>query len=252
MSYSIAAVTTCHAAGWEQYGRRMAKTWVDNWPVPLWVYGEGFRAADDTFVQQSSDLHKVAPWLAKFKAEHPYKRPGVYDYRFDAARFAHKVAAVVAAAEACLFDYLIWVDADTVTHQPVPMEFVEFLLPQGDEYIAWLDRRHKYPECGFFILNCRHPRHAALIAAFKDAYTTGSLFKMAEWHDSYVLEQLVLGMGLLTRSLSGEAGYKTSHPFINGPLGAYMDHLKGPRKNVGRSHARDIKVARTEPYWSKK
>ena len=75
---------------------------------------------------------------------------------------------------------------------------------------------------------------------------------MAEWHDSYVIQQLVEGMGLKTKSLSGPEGFKTSHPFVNGPLGAYMDHLKGPRKAMGRSQARDLKVQRAEPYWRKK
>lgn len=246
---TIAAVTTCHLEGWKKYGRRMAGAWCQHWPVPLRVYGEGFH---DPGRYASEDLHAAAPWLASFKHKHPYKRLGAYDYRFDAARFAHKVAAVVHAAEECATDYLIWVDADTVTHQDVPEEFVRSLLPTGDEYIAWLDRRNKYPECGFFILNCRHPRHAEFISALRAAYVTGSLFKMAEWHDSYVIQQLVEGMGLKTRSLSGPEGFKTSHPFINGPLGAYMDHMKGPRKTMGRSQARDLKVQRAEPYWRKK
>lgn len=247
----ILAVSTCHKEGWKQYGRRMVDTWMMNWPVPLAFFGEGFAPADDASIMLLPDLTAVA-WLQEFKRQHPYKRTGPYDYRFDAARFAHKIAAILEADESRILDFLIWVDADTVTHTAVPPEFVESLLPQGDEYIAWLDRKGKYPECGFFILNCRHPRHAEFIAALRSAYVTGSLFKMAEWHDSYVIQQLVEGMGLKTRSLSGPDGFKTSHPFVNGPLGAYMDHMKGPRKTMGRSQARDLKVVRPEPYWRKK
>jgi len=247
----ILAVSTCHLEGWKKYGRRMVDTWTMNWPVPLAFFGEGYAPADDAFVCREVDLNAVV-WLQEFKRRHPYKRPGSYDYRFDAARFAHKVAAVLEADDSRILDFLIWVDADTVTHTPVPMEFIDALLPKGDEYIAWLDRKGKYPECGFFILNCRHPRHAEFISALRAAYVTGSLFKMAEWHDSYVIQQLVEGMGLKTRSLSGQEGFKTSHPFVNGPLGAYMDHMKGPRKTMGRSQARDLKVQRAEPYWRKK
>lgn len=246
----ILAVSTCHLEGWKKYGRRMVETWVMNWPVPLAFYGEGFAPADEDFIEYMPDLNSIA-WLQEFKRKHPYKPKGAYNYRFDAARFAHKVAAVLEANESRSLDYLIWVDADTTTHTPVPVEFIYGLLPEGDEYIAWLDRKGKYPECGFFILNCRHPRHAEFIAALRSAYVTGSLFKMAEWHDSYVIQQLVEGMGLKTRSLSGKAGFNTSHPFINGPLGAYMDHMKGPRKQAGRSSVRDLKVERTETYWSK-
>jgi len=245
----ILAVSTCHLEGWKKYGQRMADTWTLNWPVPLAFFGEGFAPSDDAFIHRMSDLNGVA-WLQEFKRQHPYKPKGAYNYRFDAARFAHKVAAVLEAASMAS-EHLIWVDADTVTHTPVPMSFIDSLLPRGDEYIAWLDRKGKYPECGFFILNCQHPRHREFLTALRAAYATGSLFKMAEWHDSFVIQQLVEGMGLKTRSLSGKAGFNTSHPFINGPLGAYMDHMKGPRKQAGRSSGRDLKVERTENYWSK-
>ena len=242
----IAAVTTCHTAGWEQYGRRMSASWRRYWPVPLRVYAEGF-AVDGNYL--SVDLPTAAPWLAEFKAKHPYKARGRYDYRFDAARFAHKVAAICAAADAAPAEYLIWVDADTVTHQAVPPEFVDSLLPGPGEALSWLDREGKYPECGFVVFHL--PSCVELLARFKAAYTTGALFNLPEWHDSFVLEQLVHLMDLPAKSLSGEAGRKTSHPFVNGPLGAYMDHLKGPRKAQGRSSGRDLKVTRTEPYWSK-
>lgn len=247
----IAAVTTCHAEGWQQYGRRMAESWRQHWSVPLRVYGEGF--TDGGTGHMAVDLNTAAPWLAKFKALHPYKHPGrPYNYRMDAARFAHKVAAVMAAAESPEIDFLIWVDADTVTHQDVPPGFVESLLPKADEYIAWLDRKNKYPECGFFILNCRHTKHGMFLRALRKAYVGGELFNLEEWHDSYVIEQIVKRLGLPTKSLSGKAGFNTSHPFVNGPLGAYMDHLKGSRKAAGKSLERDLKVERTEPYWSKK
>ena len=169
----ILAVSTCHKEGWKQYGRRMVATWTMNWPVPLAFFGEGYDPSNEDFIQRVPDLNAVA-WLQEFKRQHPYKRPGPYDYRFDAARFAHKVAAILEADESRILDYLIWVDADTVTHTPVPTAFIDALLPRGDEYIAWLDRKGKYPECGFFILNCRHPRHTEIIAALKPMKEAGA------------------------------------------------------------------------------
>jgi hypothetical protein len=41
------------------------------------------------------------------------------------------------------------------------------------------------------------------------------------------------------------------HPFVNGPLGSYMDHLKGGRKEQGRSSDKDLVVTRTEEYWNR-
>jgi hypothetical protein len=39
------------------------------------------------------------------------------------------------------------------------------------------------------------------------------------------------------------------HPLINGPLGKFMDHMKGARKNDGKSKPSDIMVTRKEDYW---
>jgi hypothetical protein len=49
----------------------------------------------------------------------------------------------------------------------------------------------------------------------------------------------------LKEAKSGGGG----HPLINTELGKYMDHMKGDRKNDGRSNPTDIMVNRTETYW---
>ena len=40
------------------------------------------------------------------------------------------------------------------------------------------------------------------------------------------------------------------HPLINSAWGAYLDHLKGDRKTLGKSKAKDLKIQRTESYWA--
>ena len=39
------------------------------------------------------------------------------------------------------------------------------------------------------------------------------------------------------------------HPLINGVLGTWLDHLKGDRKQTGKSNQRDLMVKRGEKYW---
>ena len=39
------------------------------------------------------------------------------------------------------------------------------------------------------------------------------------------------------------------HPLINSVWGAYLDHLKGARKNNGKSLRTDLIKPRTESYW---
>jgi hypothetical protein len=49
-------------------------------------------------------------------------------------------------------------------------------------------------------------------------------------------------------SLSGDKRWH--HPFVNGPLGACIDHFKGPsRKAAGKSRVQDMRHPRPELYW---
>ena len=39
------------------------------------------------------------------------------------------------------------------------------------------------------------------------------------------------------------------HPLINSQWGAFLDHLKGKRKDTGKSLKTDLVVERNEQYW---
>jgi hypothetical protein len=78
------------------------------------------------------------------------------------------------------------------------------------------------------------------------------VFELVDTNDCYSLQQMILeaeGKGLITtHSLSGKAR-DHGHPLINGPLGERLDHLKGPRKELGRSQTTDLMTSRSERYW---
>jgi hypothetical protein len=231
----FAAVTTFAPRHWEQHAKRCVETFRAHWvDVRLEHW-------------QDHDLEAYSPWLDAFKKRHAH-RPTT-DYRMDAIRFAHKIAAIELTNRSTTADVLIWIDADCVTHAEVTPAWLERLLGNGD--FGYLRRTMKYPECGFMMFR-RNERGLAFIDAIVKAYSSDALFKLAEWHDSFVIDHVraqreAIGM-LRSVSLSG-SGERTHHPLINGPLGAKLDHLKGPRKSQGRSNARDLKVSRSEDYW---
>ena len=248
----ILAVTTCNAEQWERYGRAMTTTFCRHWPsaVPLRVYAEGF-----TDIEQPVEciaLEVAAPWLPIWKALYrdPQYNGGSNgrDYRHDAVRFAHKTAAIGAAAENTDCDVLIWIDADVVTHAPVTVEWLEGLFPEP-AVVAWLDRDNCYPECGFLMF--RMPVARKVIREVVKAYRNGAIFKLPEWHDSYVIQHVVQKSGVPVHSLSGPEGRKhRGHPWCSSELASRMDHLKGEiRKAHGRSLKQDLKVPRPEEYW---
>lgn len=251
MNYEV--VTTCHNKGWQQYGRRMVTSFLLHWPseVKLTLYAEGFEPEIDS---QRCEVRELPKWQADFKARHAsdkshngHRNGSVYSILFDAVRFSHKVAAVVDAAEHSQADVLIWVDADVFTHSKVSVSFLDSLAPTVTP-IAWLHRTHKYPECGFVMYNLQLDSARRLLHAFREEYESDRVFKLPEWDDSNVLNRLVQRLGIQWSSLSGRYS-NTGHPFINGPLGSVMDHLKGNRKNEGRSRRHDLRLRRPEPYW---
>jgi hypothetical protein len=248
-------VTTTNEKGWAETGRRMAESFLARWPdeaKPLTVYAEDF----DIDIP-GIEVRRLPIWLDEFKARHRSnpafngRRSGGYDYRWDAVKFAHKVAALTDFAEPLTGGVLIWLDADTFTHADVTTDWLESLFPEP-AYIAWLDRLNAHPECGLVMFRCSHPYHANFMQAFRARYTSGEVFRMDETHDSFVLQQVVIAKVINGKipppvSLSGDRNWH--HPFVNGPIGACLDHCKGSRKLEGKSRPRDMRTPRKEIYW---
>ncbi len=247
----IVAATTFNANGYALYGKRMIETFAKHWccDVKLKVYAEGWKPEVLDPKIEYYDLYSSSDWLDRFKRRN-VRRNRPDGFRHDAVRFSHKVAALFAAYETEAVDFLIWLDGDIVTHSKFDSDSLESILPYRHP-ITWLDRRAMYPECGFYILNCRSTECIRLMRLFKDMYEKDMLFALPEWHDSYVLEYCVKRLHLVAQSLSGN-GYNSHHPLVNSPLAHWFDHLKGSkRKLVGRSHKTDLIADRTEQYWAR-
>ena len=75
------------------------------------------------------------------------------------------------------------------------------------------------------------------------------IFTLIEWHDSFVFDIVRKKHQLKELDWSGHIIAGEGHPLINSAWGAYLDHLKGSRKDQGRSKLSDLKIQRTEAYW---
>jgi len=184
-----------------------------------------------------------------------------------AVRFANKVFCVVNAVRNSKdYDYVLWIDADTFTFRPVPMDFLAKQLPT-DTMVTYLGRENpklndggKYPECGFVGYNMKHPEIQNFVNEWEQLYVTDEVFKLLEWHDSYVFWHLTKKYRQEKNIKVNDIGYwigvKGHHVFINSELGLYMDHMKGKRKKVGTSGKNDLRENPNAPadvlsvdYW---
>jgi len=275
---AITVVTTFHPAGLSKYGQRFLDSFaarVDK-RIKLLVYAENCKPINpDPSRIEILDAAEVLPKLNAFKAKwgHIPKANGDVSnepqrhtrkdwdkqFKWDAVRFANKTYAVYDAVTRSK-DWCIWMDADTFVHSDWSYEEFIKLLPKKS-YITYVGRgkgSQTWPECGFYGLNLNHPVCHEFLKEFERMYedADNGMFLLDEWHDSYIFGEVLKMYNqfpshdysadmYLREAKSGGGG----HPLINGPLGKWIDHMKGGRKDKGKSDRKDIMVKRTESYW---
>ena len=263
MKYAV--VTTFNADGYETYGRRMIQTFLSNWPkeVELLVYAEGCTVVESAPNLKVYDLNTTSPALVAFKTRWhsvPKANGDVSDdpvrsrrkdsgkgFKWNAVRFSHKVYAIFAAASVTDADWLIWMDADMVCHSAMPIQFLNSMFI-GE--LCFLGRRGKYTECGLYGINLKTVSGQQFLKRFQEVYDKDHIFDYAEWHDSFVFDEVRKDVKCIEKDWSSHLITGEGHPLINSEWGAYLDHLKGDRKQLGRSKPKDLKVQRLESYWS--
>ncbi len=276
MKYAV--VTTFHNDGYRKYGRRMIETFLKNWPkeVMLYVYAEDCVVTETDENLKVFDLHEASPELRAFKEKwknvpkangdvsadpvRSRRKDSGKGFKWHAVRFAHKVYAIFDCARETDADVLVWMDADTICHSPITMQDLYRMIPADGE-LCYLGRKGKYSECGLYAMNLRSSNVQNFLKEFQRVYDDAEtgIFQLDEWHDSFVFDAVrkkfpqmrQLDWAAHLHDLRPSSGNSTGegHPLINSEWGAWLDHLKGGRKKLGRSKREDLKVPRTEAYW---
>ena len=277
---NITVVTTFHKPGLDKYGQRFLDSFaqkVDS-QIKLLVYAENCKPIVQSNNIVVLDAVESLPKLNKFKqrwkdvpkangippADIKARRPRDWhkEFKWHAIRFANKVYAVFNACERST-DWVVWMDADTFVHNEWSYKQFKKLLPD-DKWLTYVGRgkgSQTWPECGFYGMNLKHPMCVQFLKEFERFYedADNGIFELEEWHDSYVFGHILNQLRKIDNNLldySADMYLKEAktggggHPLINTVLGTWIDHMKGDRKNTGKSLAKDIMVKRTESYWT--
>jgi hypothetical protein len=266
----ISVVTTFHEEGLKKYGQRMIDTFCENWPkeIKLYVYAEKcnpkIKDHSRIILIDLDSVKELTEFKNKWKdvpkangdvTDDPVRRlrkDAGKGFKWDAVRFAHKVYAIFDCAKNIDSDVLFWMDADTVCHSPITLDIVEKFCPE-DIDLGFLGREGKYTECGLYSINLHRPIMQNFLKEFQRMYDDADhgIFTLAEWHDSFVFDVVRTKFRNQLKEYNWSHGIikGEGHPLINSEWGAYLDHLKGDRKSLGRSLPKDLKVQRTESYW---
>ena len=290
----IKLITSYKPGTWSQFAKRGIDSMAKNLPnnIDIVLYCEEPKPADVNTRITCIDLNTAEPELVNFKNK--YKNDPVANgklekidggvrrsqhlkgldkdkqsFLWDAVRFSNKVFCIInAVRNSQEYDYVVWLDADTYTFRPVPIDFFTNLLPT-DTMLTYLGRENPtlgdggvYPECGFVGYNLKHKETINFINYWEQLYVTGNVFSLLEWHDSAVFwhlsKQYRKEKNIKVNDIGYWKGVKGHHVFVNSELGLYMDHFKGKRKTHKTSTKKDLRQnpkaevdVQNIDYWKK-
>lgn len=278
---NITVVTTFHQPGLTLYGQRFLDSFAErvDSKIKLVVYAENCVPVNPnpeqiTILNAKEALPKLNAFKERWKdvpkangipPDHIKARRRDWDKKFkwDAIRFANKTYAVFDAWEKNT-GWIVWMDADTFVHSDWKRKHFKDLLPDN-AWITYVGRgkgSQTWPECGFYGMNKNHPVCHSFMQDFERYYedADNGIFTLEEWHDSFVFGHILnkykkdfptafdySASMYLREAKTGGGG----HPLINTELGKWIDHMKGNRKNKGKSDRSDIMVNRKEDYWTR-
>lgn len=251
MSHRI--VTSFSEKGFLEYGSEFLRTFREFWPksVKLIVYYEGdFLREDEENIEWRwyEEVDGLQAWLDSI-APFPVLNgdTGFYNIQYDARQVRKAFIEAYAVRQG---GKVFWMDADSITHAPVPEAFLDAVLP-NDKFCCYLGRDWFYTESGFLGFNADHPLCVPFMETYLQVFKTGTIFTLKGWHDCYGfdLARRVINKPEVFNDLAKDLPEGTMHPLVNSVLGAYFDHKKGPRKD-SRSTRKDLIVERSEPYWN--
>ena len=249
--HTLSVFTSWHPTGYKKYGKQFIEGYRSYWPeeVPLTIYAEDHQpdAQGDpriTVLDQRETLPDLKAWQERHK-DNPHAHGHNPDktkksFLWDASRFANKVFALWHFAKTCNTDIFIWCDGDVRTHTHMPLGFLQDIAPAEDQLATYLGRK-TWPECGWMMFNRKHPKFEEMMEQWRWIYESDDIFNHLEYHDSFIFGELVQDYrseGVKFNDLGGDGA--SGHIFINSVLGGYMDHLKGFRKEVGKSLKGDL------------
>lgn len=260
---SLTVCTGWSPSGWEIYGRKFIETFDRFWhpSIDLLIYGERPLPIEEMlpvrYWRPDRELRKIEflplsaiPMCTKFLAKYEgnarangrevlptwkqsAKNAG-YNWKFDAWKWSRQGFIPYAAYMKSASDYLLWLDGDVMTHAPVHEGMITALMPEGAAF-SYLGRGDKHPDIAFQLYRRMTPVEDFL-RMFMLEYASERVFTLKEWHSAWVWKHtLDQGFTDLAHDLTpGGEG----HVWFQSPLQAWGDHLKGPRKAVGRSAER--------------
>jgi hypothetical protein len=226
----IQVITSFNQLYYDLIGKDSVSSFLEHWPkeLSLTCYVEEFKLPAHTRIQQI-DFSKLDPDYKKYQLDPALNQ--------SMKKFAKKAYSVMHAMHNSTADWVIWLDADVITVQSLPIELLQRVLKPGylSAYMGvkyttdksgnpgdWL-----VPETGFFAVNTQHEDFAAFNAEYCRRYHQRDYADLRRFYDNDVF-----GAALLTVpnakvfDLCESFGKKYKTPLRHTILGDHLLHYK--------------------------
>ena len=190
----IKVITSFDERYYNLIGKECVDTWLQYWPTELSLtcYVENFRLDNRKRIEQI-DFDQLPAEYFEFQESKFNDRVKI---------FSKKAYSVIHAFENLDADRIIWVDADVITFNKIPLEFLENLC--ADDTLATFMGvyHHKIKgdntsplmfsgETGFFILNKKHKGFKEFSNRYKEYYNKRITENLRRFYDGEVFGAVV-------------------------------------------------------------
>lgn len=228
---AVHVVTLMWGNARERYGETFLRSFAAFWPADVGLYAVTDKR-EEPMPRGKHIWLGIDGRLDRFNAKQapPRSVPDGDAWKYAAAKWAPQgLAPHIVSRRLRDGAILCWLDADVETLRPVPENFVQDLL--GDADVVHLGRPGKWSEIGFWACRLNDGTRRWLLD-MAETWATGEVYRMDQWHSAWVFDRCLERSALRVRNLT-PAG--RGHVWFQSPLGQYMDHMKGKRKERGGS-----------------
>jgi hypothetical protein len=226
----IEVITSFNQLYYDLIGRDSVNSFLEHWPeeLSLTCYVEEFKLPVQARIQQI-DFSKLDPDYKKYQKDTSLNQ--------SMKKFAKKAYSVMHAMHASKADWIIWVDADVITVQSLPIELLQRVLRPGhlSAYMGvnYITDKSGYPgnwlvpETGFFAVNTRHEDFAAFRAEYCRRYHQRDQSGLRRFYDNDVFGAALLAVpNAQVFDLCESFGKKYKTPLRHTILGDHLIHYK--------------------------
>ena len=234
----IKVITSFDEKYYNLIGKECVDTWLEYWPqeLSLTCYVENFRL-DNTKRIEQIDFDQLPSEYFEFQKSKFNDRVKI---------FSKKAYSVIHAFENLDADRIIWVDADVITFDKIPLIFLENLCPNDTLATFMGVHHHKIKddepsplmfsgETGFFILNKTHAGFKEFANRYKEYYNKRITENLRRFYDGEVFGAVVEEFKDKYKffDLASTTGKKAKSPLKYTELGQkYIRHYKSKHSKL--------------------